>query len=54
MNTGTINSREFDARTTYEGPAPLAKELDPAELVVAPGNYATGRRTRGLPMVGSN
>lgn len=54
MKTGTINAREFDARTAYEGPAPLAKELDPDELVVAPGNYATGRRTRGLPMVGNN
>jgi NADH-quinone oxidoreductase subunit B len=51
--TGTIDAREFATRTTYEGPAPLAKQLDPAEMVVAPGNYATGKRLRGLPMVGS-
>lgn len=44
QRTGTINAREFDNRTAYEGPAPLVKELDPSELVVAPGNYRTGSR----------
>ena len=49
----TINAREFAYRDTYEGPTPLASELDPTELVVAPGNFETGRRTRGLPLVGN-
>jgi len=53
QRTGTINAREFAYRDTYEGPTPLASELDPTELVVAPGNFETGRRTRGLPLVGS-
>jgi NADH-quinone oxidoreductase subunit B len=51
QKTGTINAREFDKRTTFEGPAPLAKELADSNLVVAPGNYHTGSRVRGLPMV---
>jgi NADH-quinone oxidoreductase subunit B len=53
MKTGTIDAREFASRTSYEGPAPLAKELGQADLVVAPGNYATGKRTRSLPLVGN-
>lgn len=46
--TGTINAREFAKRTEYEGPSHLAKELDPKDLVVAPGNYKTGTRVRLL------
>jgi NADH-quinone oxidoreductase subunit B len=46
QRTGTINAREFEARTAYEGPAPLVKELDPKELVVAPGDFRTGTRFR--------
>ena len=46
QRTGTVNAREFEARTTYEGPAPLVEELDPKELVVAPGDYTTGTRFR--------
>ena len=42
--TGTINAREFAKRSAYEGPAPLAAQLDPQDLVVAPGNYRTGTR----------
>jgi NADH-quinone oxidoreductase subunit B len=52
QKTGTFNGREFARRTEYEGPAPLAAQLDPGEVVVTPGNYHTGRRVRGLPMVG--
>ncbi len=44
QRTGTIDAREFESRTTYEGPTPLAKELDPKELVVAPGDYKRGSR----------
>ncbi|OWK41668.1 NADH-quinone oxidoreductase subunit B [Fimbriiglobus ruber] len=44
QKTGTINAREFDRRTAYEGPGALSKELDPKELVVAPGNFKTGTR----------
>jgi NADH-quinone oxidoreductase subunit B len=51
QRTGTIDAREFAARTTFEGPAPLAKELAAADLVVSPGNYKTGTRVRPLPMV---
>jgi NADH-quinone oxidoreductase subunit B len=47
QKTGTINAREFAYRTEYEGPAPLAKELDPNELVVAPGDFKSGTRSRG-------
>jgi NADH-quinone oxidoreductase subunit B len=54
QKTGTFNAREFAKRTTYEGPAPLVKEIDIADLVVAPGSYNTGKRTRGLPMAGTN
>lgn len=49
--TGTINGREFGRRDTHEGPAPLAAQLEPEELVVAPGNYRTGTRSRvSLPL----
>lgn len=44
--TGTVNAREFYRRQQYEGPAPLVKELDPKELVVAPGDYKTGTKYR--------
>jgi NADH-quinone oxidoreductase subunit B len=44
QRTGTINAREFANRTQYEGPAPLAAELPPEELVVAPGDFRTGTR----------
>jgi NADH-quinone oxidoreductase subunit B len=54
QKTGTFNGREFDKRTQYEGPAPLAAELGSAELVVSPGNYASGKRSRGLPIVSNN
>ena len=46
QRTGTIDAREFADRTTYEGPVPLVTELDPKELVVAPGDTTTGTRFR--------
>ena len=48
MKGGTINGREFEKRTAYEGPGDRSAEED---LVVAPGNFATGMRLRGLPLV---
>ncbi len=42
--TGTIDGREFAQRTTFEGPAPLAKELNPAETMIVPGDYKTATR----------
>lgn len=48
---GTINGREFAKRTAYEGPGNRFAELNADELVVAPGNFATGKRVRGLPLV---
>lgn len=46
QRTGTVNAREFDRRDKYEGPVPLVQELDPKELVVAPGRTDTGTRFR--------
>ena len=51
MRTGTIDGREFAKRTAYEGPNAPGVELDPNEIVVAPGNFRTGTRIRGLPVV---
>jgi NADH-quinone oxidoreductase subunit B len=51
QKTGTIDAREFAARTAFEGPAPLAKELPPEGLVVAPGDFKSAGRFRGLPVV---
>jgi NADH-quinone oxidoreductase subunit B len=51
QSTGTINAREFEKRTTFEGPAPRVKDLPPGNLVVAPGNFKTGARSTGLPIV---
>ncbi|MFO0848927.1 MAG: NADH-quinone oxidoreductase subunit NuoB [Gemmataceae bacterium] len=50
QKTGTINAREFAYRAEHEGPAPLVKELDPKELVVAPGDFKSGTRFRGLSL----
>jgi NADH-quinone oxidoreductase subunit B len=54
QRTGTIDAREFADRTAYEGPAPLANELPPEGLVVAPGDFKSAGRVRGLPMVNRN
>ena len=54
QRTGTFNAREFAKRTGYEGPAPLAKQVPAGDVVITPGNYATGTRVRGLPVVGGS
>jgi len=47
--TGTMNAREFDKRTTFEGPAPMAGQLSTEGIVTSPGNYRTGSRIHSLP-----
>jgi len=42
--TGTLNAREFDKRTAYEGPGDLVKQLPRGSVVVAPGDYRTGTK----------
>ncbi|VTR97200.1 NADH-quinone oxidoreductase subunit B [Tuwongella immobilis] len=49
--TGTINAREFEQRTSYEGPANLARELSATEKMVVPGDYRSATRLRELPVV---
>jgi NADH-quinone oxidoreductase subunit B len=44
--TGTIDGREFADRDTYEGPTALARELDPEQMIVAPGDYHNATRLR--------
>jgi NADH-quinone oxidoreductase subunit B len=44
--TGTLNATEFQHRTAFEGPAPLAKQLPQTETVVAPGEYSAATRLR--------
>jgi len=41
---GTITGREFKQRTQVEAPKPLAVEMPPAEMIVAPGNFASATR----------
>ncbi len=44
QRTGTLMGREFRARTEEEGPKPLLDRLDPKDVVVAPGDYASSTR----------
>jgi NADH-quinone oxidoreductase subunit B len=44
--TGTVNAREFEGRTAYEGPTSLLKQLAPDETMVVPGDYTTATRLR--------
>jgi len=44
--TGTVNAREFAARSEYEGPTSLAIQLAPDETMVVPGDYSTSTRLR--------
>jgi len=44
--TGTLNGKEFTARTTGDGPRPVLPRANPAETVVAPGDFQTGTRVR--------
>jgi NADH-quinone oxidoreductase subunit B len=46
QRTGTIDAREFAARSAYEGPTALAREIAPEEAIVAPGDYRTATRLR--------
>jgi len=45
--TGTLEAREFQRRAASEAPRPLALELPPSELVVAPGDFASATRLKG-------
>jgi NADH-quinone oxidoreductase subunit B len=42
--TGTLTGKEFEVRRGVEAPKPLAVEVPPAEIMVAPGNFATATR----------
>jgi NADH-quinone oxidoreductase subunit B len=42
--TGTIDGREFDKRSTFEGPAQLARELNQTDTMIVPGDYTTATR----------
>ena len=42
--TGTFAGNEFARRTEQEGPKSFGLQLDPAKLMVAPGNFATATR----------
>ena len=42
--TGTLNGTEFQQRTLPEGPKPLALQLPPEQMVVAPGDFSTATR----------
>jgi NADH-quinone oxidoreductase subunit B len=44
--TGTTNAAEFDRRAQSEVPRPLALEVPPSEVVVAPGDFASATRLR--------
>jgi NADH-quinone oxidoreductase subunit B len=44
QRTGTLNGNEFRARSGNEGPKPLAMTLDPKDMMVAPGDYASATR----------
>ena len=44
QRTGTFAAKEFTLRTQRESPRPLAPEVQPAEALVAPGDFATATR----------
>ena len=44
--TGTLNGTEFARRVRPEKPLPLAVQLDPAQTVVAPGDFANATPVR--------
>jgi NADH-quinone oxidoreductase subunit B len=44
--TGTVTGREFNARVKHEGPKPLALEVLPADMIVAPGDFNHATRVR--------
>jgi NADH-quinone oxidoreductase subunit B len=44
--TGTITGKEFTVRTAHDGPGPVREQ--PANAVVAPGDFETSTRWRSL------
>jgi len=46
QRTGTLNGTEFQQRVQHEGPKPLTLQMDPKDVVVAPGDFATATRLR--------
>ena len=44
--TGTLNGKEFERRLEHDGPVPVQEQ--PANAVVAPGDYTTSTRWRSL------
>jgi NADH-quinone oxidoreductase subunit B len=47
QRTGTLTGKEFAVRRAVEAPRPLAVEMPPAEVMVAPGNFASATRLEG-------
>lgn len=48
-HTGTMMGKEFKKRTTPEGPKPLALEIAPSEMIVAPGDFRHATRAQHGP-----
>jgi NADH-quinone oxidoreductase subunit B len=44
MQTGTIFGKEVEKEKEYHGPRPLALEVAPADLLLAPADYTTATR----------
>ncbi len=44
--TGTVNAREFEGRTEFEGPTTLAKQLAPEQTMIVPGDFNNTTRLR--------
>lgn len=44
QHTGTYNAREFKARNHAEGPVKVSMDIDHANALIAPGNYASATR----------
>jgi NADH-quinone oxidoreductase subunit B len=45
--TGTMQGKEFDQRKETEKPKPLALQLSPSEVIVAPGDFHSATRVWG-------
>jgi NADH-quinone oxidoreductase subunit B len=45
--TGTLEGREFAARTQPEAPLPLLEKVPASDIVIAPGDFTTATRLRG-------
>src|SRR6266481_5273741 len=44
QRTGTLTGKEFKGRTEQEAPKPLALQLDPKDMLVAPADFASATR----------